>query len=334
MRRDPKAQPQTQAEPAGPAAHTLLQRPTFNLNLLRSLDVLLETRNLTASAAVLGLTQSALSRQLTQLRHQMGDPLLVREGQRYVLTQRAEGLRGPLKALLASTESVLASPGFEPASCTRQFSLAGSDYLAEFMLPDLARTLAVLAPRLSLAYQMWEPGTYRLLSDEGVDVVATIADTVPDNLHGRSQGEDRPVCVMRADHPLAQGPLNIDGYLAWPHARIAGGGDKNSFVEQHLANQGMRREIRLTVPFASTALRTVAESDLLLTLPVHMAIAMARHLPLVYQALPFEVRPYRYWLLWHARNHHDAAHQWFREQVFVQLQSSPYGISQFSAASA
>jgi DNA-binding transcriptional LysR family regulator len=232
-------QTKTRAKRARPSAHTLLlQRPAFNLNLLRSLDVLLETRNLTTSAALLGLTQSALSRQLTQLRRQMGDPLLIREGQRYVLTHRAEALRGPLKALLASTESVLATPGFEPTLCTRQFSLAGSDYLAEFMLPDLVRTLAAQAPRLRLAFRMWEPGYYRLLSDEGVDLVATIADTVPDNLHGRAMGEDQPVCVMRADHPLAQRPLDVAGYLAWPHARIAGAVTKTALWSNTWPDRG------------------------------------------------------------------------------------------------
>jgi DNA-binding transcriptional LysR family regulator len=66
---------------------------SFNLNLLRTLDVLLETRNVTASGRLLGMTQSAVSRQLVQLRETLRDPLLIREGQRYILTARADALR-------------------------------------------------------------------------------------------------------------------------------------------------------------------------------------------------------------------------------------------------
>ena len=130
----------------------------FNLNLLRSLDVLLETRNLTAAARRLGLTQSAMSRQLVVLRAELNDPLLIREGQRYLLTQRASALHEPLKLALAAMESVLDAPLFDPAMCTRQFVLCGSDYLADNMLPELVRKIGPLAPRLRIAFRMWDPG--------------------------------------------------------------------------------------------------------------------------------------------------------------------------------
>jgi DNA-binding transcriptional LysR family regulator len=304
--------------------------PPFNLNLLRSLDVLLETRNLTAAAKVLGLTQSALSRQLVQLREQLNDPLLIREGQRFVLTQQAQELRGPLKAALATMQSVLEAPRFDPAQCTRQFSILGSDYIADYMLPELMRRVAPMAPKLRIAFRMWEPGHYRLLTDEGIDLVPTIADILPDNLHGRAMGEDKPVCVMRATHPLANQTLSLTDYVSWPHVRIGGGSDKDGFVEQYLARHGLQREMRLSVPFFSSALRIITENDLLLTIPEHIAVALARDFPIVWQPLPFETLTYRYWLLWHARSHHDAAHQWFRNQVFEVLHQSMHGITQFN----
>ncbi len=307
--------------------------PQFNLNLLRSLDVLLETRNLTAAAKVLGLTQSALSRQLAQLREQLGDPLLIREGQRYLLTQQAEALRGPLKAVLSSMESALETPRFDPAQCSRLFTICGSDYIAEHMLPELIGKISAQAPRVRVALRMWEPGHYRLLADEGVDLVPMIADMLPDNLHGHAMGEDKPVCVMRASHPLAGQPLGLADYVGWPHLRIGGGSDKDGFVEQYLARQGLQREIRYSVPFFSSALRLVVANDLLLTIPMHIAIALGRDAPIVRKPLPFDVQTYRYWLLWHARNHHDAAHRWFREQAFDVLNHSMHGITHFNTIS-
>ncbi|MEO5932552.1 MAG: LysR family transcriptional regulator, partial [Duganella sp.] len=271
-----------------------MPQPPPNLNLLRSLDALLETRNLTLAATMLGLTQSALSRQLAQLRTQFDDPLLIREGQRFLLTQRAEAMRGPLKATLLALDSMMDGPGFDAATCARTFSIAGSDYLVDHMLPPLVGAVTANAPRAAVDFHMWEPGYYRLLSDEGVDLVATIADTVPDNLHGRAMGEDRPVCAMRATHPLARQPsLTLADYARWPHARITGGSDKDGFVEQALARQGLRRDVRLTVPFFSSALRIVSDNDLLLTIPEHIAIKLAAQAPIVWRPLPFEAPVHR-----------------------------------------
>jgi DNA-binding transcriptional LysR family regulator len=307
--------------------------PQFNLNLLRSLDVLLETRNLTAAAKVLGLTQSALSRQLAQLREQLGDPLLIREGQRYLLTQQAEELRGPLKAALSNMESTLEMPRFDPAKCSRLFTICGSDYIADHMLPELIEKIARHAPRVRVALRMWEPGHYRLLADEGVDLVPVIADMLPDNLHGHAMGEDKPVCAMRTSHPLADRALSLVDYVSWPHLRIGGGSDKDSFVEQYLARQGLQRDLRYSVPFFSSALRLIAANDLLLTIPMHIAIALGKNAPIVWKPLPFDAQAHRYWMLWHARNHHDAAHRWFREQAFEVFFHSMHGITHFNTVS-
>ena len=302
----------------------------LNLNLMRSLDVLLETRNLTAAAKLLGITQSAMSRQFAQLRIDLDDPLLVREGQRYLLTQRADALRVPLREALTNMISIFEVPQFEPGFCKREFSICGSDYIADNMLPELVRIIRPLAPDVKISFRIWEAGHYRLLADEGVDLVPTIANEIPDNLHGRSMGEDQSVCLMRADHPLAKQSLTLEDYVHFPHVRIGSGGDKDSFVDRYLSKQGVVRDVRLTVPFYASALRIVMQNDFLLTIPEHIAVVMARQNSLIWKPLPFESQVHRYWLLWHARCHHDPAHKWFRDQVFAVLYQSMHGVTQFN----
>lgn len=310
----------------------LLPDPPPNLNLLRTLDVVLDTCNLTTAAEILGLTQSALSRQLAQLRKQFGDPLLVREGQRFLPTQRARSLREPLKAVLSSLHAVFERPSFDPAACTRNFTIAGSDYLGEHLLPAVFDAIGTQAPGARLSFRPWQPGCYRLLSDEDVDLAAAIADAVPYNLHGHALGQDKPVCAMRAAHPLARQALGLAEYAAWPHLRISGSSDKDGFVEQALAGHGLRRHVRLTVPFFSAALQVAANQDLLWTMPEHMAAQLARRTALVWKPLPFEAPTYRYWLLWHARQHHDAGHRWLRTHVLAALRSFDQGVTRFNAS--
>lgn len=306
----------------------------LNLNLLRSLDVLLETRNLTQAAERLALTQSALSRHLAQLRLHLEDPLLLRQGQRFILTERAEGLRLPLKAILADIEALYQAPRFDPAECTRQFTFAGSDYLAEYMLPDILQQVAPQEPQLQIEFRLWQAGHFDILTDQGVDLVSTIADSVPENLHGRSLGHDKPVCVMSHAHPLAaQTGLSLDDYLSWPHVHISAASDKDGFVERFLKSSGLQRDVRISVPFFVSALRIVAGSSLLLTIPEHLAARFAQQFPVVLRPLPFDVHTYRYWLLWHARLERDPAHQWFRNHVYDVLSRSIYGVSRYEKSS-
>ena len=62
----------------------------INLNLLRSLHVLLEECHVSRAAQRLHITQSAVSRQLSQLRDLCGDPLLVRGGNKVFITLPSE----------------------------------------------------------------------------------------------------------------------------------------------------------------------------------------------------------------------------------------------------
>ena len=68
---------------------------SLDLNLLVSLDALLQERSVTRAAARMGLSQPALSASLARLRRHFGDELLSRVGNEYRLTPLAVQLQGP-----------------------------------------------------------------------------------------------------------------------------------------------------------------------------------------------------------------------------------------------
>src|SRR5687768_1337459 len=96
----------------------------LDLNLLVSLDAILQQRSVTRAAAQMGLSQPALSASLARLRRHFDDELLTRVGNDYRLTPLAAQLRESVRLALTGVERVFsAQPQFDPASCTREFRL-------------------------------------------------------------------------------------------------------------------------------------------------------------------------------------------------------------------
>ncbi len=287
-----------------------------NLNLLPTLKVLLETRNISRAAELLHLSQPSISKQLAQLRNEFDDELLVREGQRWLLTPRAELLAAQLADSLGALERLYEAPGFDPSRCERVFQLASSDYVAQHILPDICAALAKEAPLAALEYSLWDKRQLPQLWQSELDLVSTITEQVPDQIRGLHQGEDRLAVLMGRHHPLAGKALSLDDYLAWPHLQVSGGGDKDSPVEQVLAPQGLSRRWFARVPFFQAAVEVLLRTDCLMTTPAHIAWQLSCGHELTFVDLPFATRDQQYHLLWHQRYHQDPAHRWFRELAY------------------
>lgn len=287
-----------------------------NLNLLPTLKMLLETRNISRAAELLHLSQPSISKQLAQLRSEFDDELLVREGQRWLLTPRAELLAAQLADSLDALERLYEAPGFDPSRCERVFRLASSDYVAQHILPDICAALAKEAPLAALEYSLWDKRQLPQLWQSELDLVSTITELVPEQIRGLHQGEDRLAVLMGCHHPLAGKALSLDDYLAWPHLQVSGGGDKDSPVEQVLAPQGLSRRWFARVPFFQAAVEVLLRTDCLMTTPAHIAWQLSCGLELTFVDLPFATRDQQYHLLWHQRHHQDPAHRWFRELAY------------------
>src|SRR5262245_9223599 len=93
----------------------------MNLNLLAALDALLAEANVTKAEARMGVTPSAMSHSLRQLREILGDPLLVRGPAGMMPTPRASALREPVRRGLVELSRALAGSAFDPASAKRTF---------------------------------------------------------------------------------------------------------------------------------------------------------------------------------------------------------------------
>ncbi|MBE0365015.1 hypothetical protein PULV_a3316 [Pseudoalteromonas ulvae UL12] len=287
-----------------------------NYKLLPALMSLLNTRNLTESAKQLNVSQSAMSKTLILIRQSFNDPILIREGNSFRLTHRAEQLKQQLPTLLSSIDALYLPESFDLALCDRQFNLASSDYVAQFVLPEICHQMQHQASHATINYQLWQSAWLSELADQNIDLVSTIADGIPENLYGIQMTEDPLVVVMRKGHPLSQFDLDLKLYCDARHIVISGGGDKDSALHIALNKLNKQRKIFANVPFFQTAIELLSTTDTILTTPLHIAATYAKRNNLVIKPLPLVVKNNHYYVLWHAKYHHDPAHKWFRELCF------------------
>lgn len=303
----------------------------LNLNLLRSLFILLEECHVSRAAARLHLTQSAVSRQLAQLRELCDDPLLVRNGHDLVPTPKALSLQEKLRQLLPELESLLVDSQFQPDTCQQHFVFSSSDYVAQFIFPDIVARITREAPLINLEYVLWQRHFLHQFYDTGIHVASTILANKPEHLSSALIGNNERVCLMRAQHPLcAKEQVSAEDLLAYPHAQVTGGGDKDSALDTLFRSQGRQRRVALKVPFFSAAVNALLQSDYLLVVPTHIAGTLVQQASLTYRpftpAVAAQMPVQQYWLIWHPKYDLDEAHLWFRQQILATMAQSAFSI--------
>ena len=295
-----------------------------DLNLLVALDVLLEERHVTNAANRLGLSQSAMSRNLSRLRQVFDDPLLVRTAAGYVRTPRADEIAASLRPVLSGVQAILEKPTFDPASATGAFRISALDYPEIAILPALMQRVRTRAPavRIEVVYKS-------ILSIEEVvegraDVAIGLMPTsLPKHCRIETLYEDEYVCVMHKSHPLANTRMTLDDYIRYPHSVIHTGKAPGSFVDDLLAKQGLERQIVKYSPHFVTSVLSIRETDLIQTAPKRLALPLLDAAGLVMQELPFQMKPVVVSQLWHARNTSNPLHQWFRDQIAQVAREAP-----------
>ncbi|MDR3446642.1 LysR family transcriptional regulator [Dyella sp.] len=289
----------------------------FDLNLLRSLDVLLVERNVTRAAARLHLSQPALSSQLKQLRALFNDPLLVPSGPRGMLpTPRALALQESLRDYLAQlTALVVEQKGFDPAASSRTWRVSAADSAHSVVAPGLLRRLQASAPACRLALlPSSQQNLPELMSSNEIDLLLAPSTSMPESLKCRELYRESFVCVLRKGHPAAKKPLSLDQFCEMLHALTSpSGGGFEGVVDEMLAHVGRRRRVMVSTPSFLLLPSLVEASDLVATVPRRVAQFWTNRVALL--APPLEIEGFSMQMGWHPRNHADPGLRWLREQV-------------------
>jgi DNA-binding transcriptional LysR family regulator len=295
---------------------------SLDLNLIVALEALLEEASVGRAADRLSLSQPAMSHALKRLRALLEDPLLVRVGARMQLTARAEVLRSPVQDALSRVRDLLVGEGFDPAHSTRSFQLFVADNASDLLLPPLLKRLQKEAPHVSIRVHPVRgnmPDSFELA--RLVDVAIAC---VPHRFKGFYQQHlfrDRDACAVRRGHPFATRVTDVDEFLNARHVAVVGREFTEDPVDTWLQQEGLRRNVALTVPHYLQALHVVAQSDLIAVLPERLIHAYARILHVDALPVPLDVGTFDEFILHPARNHADPGCLWLRK-VLMEIAKS------------
>lgn len=286
-----------------------------DLNLLRTLDVLLEEGSVARAAQRLRLSPSAMSRALARLRETTGDPLLVRAGRGLVPTPRALELRAPVDRLVQDADAVLRpAERLDLKRLVRTFTIRTREGFVENFGPELIARASEEAPGVRLCFLQKANKESTSLRDGSVDLeTGVVGRTTGPEIRTRSLIRDRFIGVVRAGHALSRGKVTPARFARGRHIIVSRRGLDTGPIDEALQRLGLRRKVVTIVGSFSAALALARDSDLIASVPERQTgkLRTGMHgFP-----LPFPAPEVTISLLWHPRLDADPAHRWLRGLV-------------------
>ena len=287
-----------------------------------------DTGSVTAAAARLYLTQSAVSAALGRLKSAVGEPIVIRQGRGVVLTERGARLVADARPHLdAILHAALQPARFDPKTSDRILRLGLSDLFDEWLLPPLLRFVEAEAPQMRLVCSPIQFRTVNeALATRRIDLAITVADELPASVARRPLLKSYFVCLFdpRFVH-LGRRPTER-AYLAQRHVVVSYNNDLRGMVEDMF---GKARRVSCSVASFGAIGAIVDGGRLVATVPIVFAAQILRLRPhLRMSAIPFAHEPGNIELLWPRALDVDPACRFVRDAIVrIATMQSPPGMN-------
>lgn len=301
-----------------------------DLNLLRVFDTLYELRSVTRAASRLGLTQSAVSHALRRLRDAIDDPLFVRAPGGLQPTARAVEIAPGVREGLVQLRGALSPTIFDPATATRNFTIAAGSYFCALLVPELLRRVRVRAPRVVLRVVPLGAELLSELDDSIVDIALGAFSRIPPRLVTAPLFHEDLVWIAAGDNPLAHGPIDLAALPDHPRLAISVGRPFEAL--KAIAAEGVlerksvadatgqatvadRGDECAAVYDALTATAIVGQTDLVALVPRRFAERDADRFGFVVLDEAGQGDGIDLMMLWHNKFDEDAGLAWLRDVI-------------------
>lgn len=212
---------------------------------------------------------------------------------------------------------------FDARTETRTYTLIMSDIGEIVFLPPLLRHLREEASGICIrTIQLSALDTPRALQSGVADLAIGFMPDLKSGVYQQQLFPARYVCIVRRNHPQIRDRMTRQLFLEATHAVAEETGTGHYVVEQQLERLGLRRRIGLRLPHFVALPKIVASSDLVATVPEHLAAAFLTTVDIKILAHPIHFAELAIKQFWHERYHDDPANRWLRHSFTSLFQNA------------
>jgi len=286
-----------------------------DLNLMVIFSAIMQEQSITLAAERLAMTQPSVSNAVARMRHVWQDPLFVKQGRGIKPTPFAQTLWQDIEGPLAQIKLAASVDSFDIKPLKRTFRIAVSDWMADIFWLPLRQRIETLAPNVNIHAVPYKVNGEKLLLDADVDLVLDYYEGNSDKVQTQWLFDNKFVCAMRAEHPLANQHLTLSEFVAAEHLLLSLSGQASGSVDDILSQQGMQRRIAMTVNHCSNMAKLLEQTDLITTIPLAIILDKVNEGSLIIKAPPFAISPGPISMSWHVRDNRDAGLLWLKEMI-------------------
>jgi DNA-binding transcriptional LysR family regulator len=286
-----------------------------DLNLLVVFEAIYSAGNISHAANQLAMSQPAVSNALARLRDLVGDPLFVRAKRGVEPTSKAKDMIGAVRDALGLIRRQLdGEEEIDFATYRRRFRILMIDLLEAILMPPVLKIITDKAPgivieslsgfRVDFANEIMS-GTL----DLGFYVFPVNAPEIV----------TVPVCpvdavvVARRGHPKIGKTLDVETFRSLKQVTLTPELRALTHIDKDMAAHQIPRNVAYMVGRLWSFPPIIERSDLVGVLPRWFAEEVARNFDIVWYEPPIKISEQYLYMMWHAKNEHDAGHRWLRE---------------------
>jgi DNA-binding transcriptional LysR family regulator len=293
----------------------------LDLNLLVVFEAIYSAGNISHAANQLAMSQPAVSNALARLRDLVGDPLFVRAKRGVDPTSKAKGMIGPVRDALGLIKRQLdGGDAIDFATYNRRFRILMIDVLEVILMPPVLKVITDKAPGIVI----------ESISGFRVEYVNEIMNGTLDLGFyvfpvNAPEIVTIPVCavdavvVARRGHPKIGKMLDLETFRSLKQVTLTPELRALTHIDQGMAAHQIPRDVAYMVSRLWSLPPIIERSDLVGVLPRRFAEEVAKNFDIVWYDPPIEISEQHLYMMWHAKNEHDAGHRWLRETFLAAI---------------
>lgn len=242
---------------------------SLDLNLLRTLSILVQERNMRRASERMFVTQPAVSQALKKLRHHFRDELFVKTPTGLEPTSFTLDLMEKVEPLLEDlAEALNEGESFDPAEIHYPLNVALAPHVANFLSTELFRAIRRDSPRAQVRLDVWKDGTIdELVKGEQLLGINASIEQVSNEITRLELADDHYTAYVREDHPQLSRKRSItlkdlDG-VEIAALIIPGFNTRENQIERLLKSNGYQSRVGFRSAYPAAVIEVIRSTDMI-----------------------------------------------------------------------